>query len=69
MTKEEKKLFIDDIMDNIRQDIISKLDKIPESWSGRELRMYIVERTAEIKMPVSLVEKRRYQADVINNDL
>ena len=56
-------------MDNIRQDIISKLDKIPESWSGRELRMYIVERTAEIKMPVSLVEKRRYQADVINNDL
>lgn len=69
MTKEEKKLFIDDIMDNIRQDIMSKLDKIPESWSGRELRMYIVERTAEIKMPVSFVEKRRYQADVINNDL
>ena len=46
MTKEEKKLFIDDIMDNIRQDVLSKLDKIPESWSGRELRMYIVERTA-----------------------
>ena len=69
MTKEEKKLFVDDIMDNIRQDIMGKLDKIPDSWSGRELRMYIIERTAEIKMTVTLVEKRRYQADVINNDL
>ena len=35
MTKEEKKLFIDDIMDNIRQDIISKLDKISNRGKKR----------------------------------
>jgi len=43
MKKAEKKRFIRDITRNLKNEMLKKIDKIPENWNGIELRIYLVE--------------------------
>ncbi len=41
MNMKEKDNFINGMIEKVKKEILNKLDKIPESWDGIELRFYI----------------------------
>lgn len=43
MKKEEKRRFIEDLLDSVKKSILAKVDKMPDEWDGKELRWYIVD--------------------------
>lgn len=71
MNREEKIQFINDIMNNSKESILKKVDKMPDNWDGRQLRQYILDyaecNITWIKM--TSAEKRKYNNDVIVNGL
>lgn len=70
MNKKEKKAFINMIIKNIRGDIIKQVDKMPDSWDGKELRLYISERFSRIVWSsFSKGLKRKFKNDVLINGL
>ena len=48
MTKAEQAEFINDLIDNCRESILSRLDDIPEDWDGAELRLFVRDKFAEV---------------------
>ena len=48
MKKEEQKEFIEVLINNVKLDILSKLDDFPDDWDGHELRWLIKERFQEV---------------------
>lgn len=45
MNANERMTFIDDLIGSVRADLINyKVDKIPDTWDGEELRRYIADR-------------------------
>jgi len=58
----EKLKFINDLVDNVKMDIVKKVKDMPEDWDGIELRWYISERFNEIVFGGSEDKrKKRYQ--------
>lgn len=47
MTKEEKVVFINEILGTLRGSLIQKVDKMPEEWDGFELRRLIADYAEE----------------------
>lgn len=47
MNAQQKRLFISDLMESIKQNMLSKVDSMPEEWDGIELRWYIADTAAE----------------------
>lgn len=43
MDRGEKRIFINELVENVKKDIIADLDLFPEEWDGVELRWYIKE--------------------------
>lgn len=46
MNKKEKAKFIRDTLNQTRDALLTKLDNVPESWDGHELRAWIVQDVA-----------------------
>lgn len=44
MNRVEKIQFINELIESTREEILSKVDKMPKEWDGIELREYIVEK-------------------------
>jgi hypothetical protein len=44
MTKADKKVFIDDLCMSIKNDLLDKVDQMPEEWNGVELRELLYEK-------------------------
>jgi hypothetical protein len=42
-SKEDKVIFINGLIDNVRNDILKKVDRMPENWDGWELRALIAD--------------------------
>ena len=42
--RESQSKFIRELCDNIRDDVLSQVDRMPFEWDGHELRMYLAER-------------------------
>ena len=45
MNKAEKCKFVNDLMTGITKTVLSKIDAMPDSWDGVELREYIRDTT------------------------
>ena len=43
MTKTEKVVFINEIMETLRGSLIQKVELMPEEWDGHELRQLIAD--------------------------
>ena len=43
MTKEEKRIYIEALIDGVKRDIVAKLDRLPDRWDGHELSRYIAD--------------------------
>ena len=44
MTKQEQKGFLNDLINNVRAEILKTAEQIPEEWDGIELRWLIAEK-------------------------
>ncbi len=62
MTKEEKIKFVNGIIDNVKEEILNKVDKMPENWDGIELRFYVKDCFSTIVWSdVANKRKKRYK--------
>lgn len=48
MDTQRKLRLINELVDNVKADIIKEVSKMPEEWNGIELRWYISEKFAEV---------------------
>jgi hypothetical protein len=44
MDKAEKRRFIEDLCDSIKQSVVDSISKMPEEWNGVELRELIADK-------------------------
>ncbi len=51
MNRQEKIMFIEELTNNVKNQIIEKVDKMPEAWDGMELRQYLSDKFKEATMP------------------
>ena len=64
-TKEEKEEFIKEYMKNVTDDLLKKIDHIPEKWSGWEIKQWVHDFTEPPKMDKR--RKREYNSDLMIN--
>jgi len=72
MSKKQKIKFINSIINAIKRDILSKVDKMPASWNGKELRLYIADQFKRIVFGFLEKDKslkRKYNKEVRELDL
>jgi hypothetical protein len=63
MTDSDKRVFIHDLCENVKNSLLDSVDRMPEEWDGHELRQLIADRFALASW--TLKEKnnrRRYRA-------
>ena len=70
MTEQQKRTFIHDLCDSVRNELLSKTLAMPEDWDGRELRELIADTFERCRMP-SLNKHRRkaYRNEVLVRNL
>ena len=62
MDKDSKLKFISDLCNDIKNDISSKVHKMPENWDGIELRWLIAEKCNSVVMgSYNGTKSRRYK--------
>ena len=44
MTTKEKRIFISDLIESVRNDLMNDVPKMPIDWDGHELRKLIADR-------------------------
>lgn len=71
MTKNDKKVFIHDLILDVKDEVLSKVDSMPENWDGLELRQYISDCFRQIVFDKTLIGKRKknYINDISVNNL
>ena len=69
MTTTEKKEFVTTLINMVRDDILKKVDAMPETWDGVELREYTKDRYTECCYFTGLKGKRKrdYKNELIIN--
>lgn len=70
MTKTEKKKFIKSLCDSIRDDLVKKVERMPDEWDGHELRELIAD-LADRERTSSMTGKRKrdYRNEVLVRNL
>jgi len=48
MDEFEKQIFVNELMHNVKMEILKKIKKMPEEWDGAELRWFIRDEFQEI---------------------
>lgn len=71
MDKTEKIKFIERLIGSMQDDIRGEIEtgKIPENWTGIELRQLIADRAEENTLVMSRYQKASYQHDKMINVL
>lgn len=59
MTKEEKVQFIKKLTDSIRDELVARVDEMPEEWDGHELRELLAAKFDAERSNVMLHHARR----------
>mgnify|MGYP001574909089 FL=1 len=69
MIQQEKKEFIESLVNAVRDDISGKIDAMPENWDGIEVRQYIADRFQYCVVADSLrgSRKKEYKNELLVN--
>ena len=69
MTRKEQKEFVTKLCENLRNDLIRKIEseKIPEKWDGMQLREYLKDQVTWRKLDRK--QRREYNNDLMVNPL
>ena len=60
MNKDEQTEFVDILIDNVRDEIITKVTKYaPEDWDGVELRQFVADNFSDCVMKGTMSRSRR----------
>jgi hypothetical protein len=73
MSKSQKEIFINDLMNSIKKDLLKNIDKYPESWDGIEIR-WLIEEFCNGIVWKGVIDKRSkrykdYRNEIICNNL
>ena len=62
MTKKEQIHYVNDLVDNLRLDLVEKLAKhnLPETWDRVELRQLVADEFNDRLIPIDKRRKRAY---------
>jgi hypothetical protein len=60
MTRTEQRTFIRELISNVKEDLLSNVSSVPDTWDGHELRQWIADRFAESSFSLKQ-NKRRYR--------
>lgn len=71
MDASEKREFVSELIDNVRRDILAKVDQMPDDWNGIELRQYIADKFSGcvIASTMDRGRKRAYQNTMLTTNL
>ncbi len=69
MTKTEKKRFIRELMGNVRDNLLKKVDKMPDEWDRHEIRQLIADMFAHDTAMMSRPRMNAYKRCVLVNNL
>lgn len=71
MTPVEKRVFIDEIVNNVHSSIANKINAMPDDWDGIELRQYLALHFAQcvISGTMNTARKRRFNNEVLTRNL
>jgi hypothetical protein len=71
MTRDEKAAFITNILDSTKEALLRKLDHVPETWDGHELRAWIEADVIQQIGSISLIKKepKSKRAREFHNDM
>lgn len=61
MTKHEQTKFVEGLINNVKDELMSQINKLPDEWDGHELRQLIADRFAEVSFTLKN-DKKRYRA-------
>jgi hypothetical protein len=65
MNKAEKKEFIKSLCNSVRDDLLKKVDIMPECWDGLELRLLLAAKfERESRFDISRKRKSAFQNEV-----
>ena len=67
MNLKRKKQFINQLINNVKKDIIDKADKFPKHWDGIELRQFISDTFSNVVIAGTMSKKRK--ADYYNTKI
>ena len=69
-TEEAKATFINDLIADVRRDILKEVPKMPMTWGGVQLRIYIAEEFAKRNnFAIGRNEMRDYRNDCLVRNL
>lgn len=71
MNTDQKRYFIDELLNNVRLSLLEKVDSMPADWDGIELRQYIAIKFSEcvISGTMAPARKRRFNSEVLERNL
>ena len=71
MEYSEKREFVEELIDNLRVDLLEKLDKMPEHWDGKQMRRYLEDyvKTNINYFRMDKKEIQEYENDVLIHNL
>lgn len=66
----EKRDFIDDLIEQVKEEIMEASPKFPENWNGYEIRQFIADKFADANhCKMSLSRKRAYNNTILIENL
>lgn len=64
MTRAEQRKFVNELIANVRKELMEKMPNVPEDWDGHELREWIADTFKQCSFTLRQ-QKRRYR-DYVN---
>jgi hypothetical protein len=61
MTTKEKRVFINELIKNVKEEILSKVNTMPDDWEGIELRWYIADKFSDTIMNTMSSKARKLE--------
>ena len=71
MTKEQKRAFTNTLIDRVRKGLLAKIDRVPATWDGVELRQWILDEFKQQShlTTMSRPRRREYVNTVLGDNL
>lgn len=69
MTDQEKILFVEALIDSVKQTIVDTVPKMPDTWDGHELRRYVADKFESCVMGDLKKDKRKWRYRAYENSV
>ena len=70
LSRQAKRIFLRELIDNVKREILDAVEKMPEEWDGHELRAFVAYRFKQadfVRMPRS--RKHAFNNEILVRNL